>query len=87
MTSVKISDEAVKALAKVLRQCGWHLGCDYKEDIRHALQAAIPLVVEGLIGPMEMAELEGDEEIDHDSDVWTTSRNSLRSEILAKVKK
>jgi len=84
-TAVEISDEIVDLACKVY----WGELWDGKEndhsrkDMREALQAAIPLVVEGLVGP----ELVARNDTPGVMFPFMDGSNARRKDILAKVKK
>ena len=85
-TAVEISDEVVEVFARILfpEDREEHLRESWKMDILRGLQAAIPLVVEGLV-PSEKADSDNDR--DPGMQNYRYGYNSCRRDILAKVKK
>lgn len=87
-TGVEISDEVVEVAARALARkfdpastLDEQMNCDhwkrFKDEARTAIQAALPLLVEGLV-PAES---------DNGSSLVRLGYNKCRNDILAKVKK
>jgi hypothetical protein len=88
-TAVEISDEVVEVAVKAFKKSR-----DYEFDtlaiaMRETLQAAIPLVVQGLVPTERKGFLYADESRSeqYEAAIYDGGYNACRQEILAKVKK
>lgn len=84
---MEISDEVVGVVLKAFKKSR-----DYEFDtlaiaMRDALQAAIPLVVEGLVGDEVYASNAPIHFISSEAEFWVIGMNRRRNDILVKVKK